>query len=361
MASITLVTGGAVSGKSRWAISYFRTCDNVLYMNTSSELPSETRNSMDFSDISGQEPLKRAALVAAAGMHNILLTGPPGSGKTMAAERIPGILPDLTDEEKYELTQIYSVCGKLDRSHPLIEERPFRKIHPHTTVSTLIGGGRIPLPGEISLAHRGVLFLDEAAEFDRPLLESLRQPIEEGQIHLSRVYGVCSFPALFMLVAAMNPCPCGYFPDRTRCRCTQTQIERYQKKISGALLDRIDLRIEAVDVSYEHLVSEKKGSDTARLRARSDEAVDRQKERYRNESFYFNSQIPAGLISGYCRTDEKARRLLESAFDVMRLSARSYHRVLKVSRTIADLEGSDIIREAHISEALSYRISEYAG
>lgn len=308
----------------------------------------------DFADIRGQVPAKRAALLAAAGFHNLLLMGTPGSGKTMIARRLPALLPRLTRQEALEITGIYSVAGMLSREHPLIEERPFRS--PHHTISpqALAGGGRIPLPGEITLAHRGVLFLDELPEMSRSSLEILRQPLEEKQIWIARTGGRYCFPAEFLLVAAMNPCPCGYYPDMNRCRCTSGQVSRYLNKISQPLLDRLDLCAEAEPVSFSSL-NGRQGEASDRIRKRVEKVHEIQRNRYQKENIQFNGELKGNMIEAYCRTDAQGKALLEAAFDRMDFSARAYHRILKVSRTIADMEGSELIKKEHIGEALSYR------
>lgn len=315
----------------------------------------EKSSRKDFADIFGQEALKRAAEVAAAGMHNLLIVGPPGAGKTMAAERIPGILPELSWEEKLEITKIYSICGRLKREAPLVEERPFRALHHTVPAAALMGGGRVPEPGEISLAHQGVLFLDELPEFPRRVLETLRQPMEEREVVISRVYGAYRFPANFVFVAGMNACPCGHFPDREQCHCTEAEIHRYQSRLSRPLLERIDICTEVKKLSYEEVSGAGKGESSASIRERVEKACRIQKHRYRNEGFRFNSAIPAGRIAEFCPLEEEARKRLEKVYEVKRLSARTYHKILKVARTIADLEGAEVIGKSHISEAVSYR------
>ena len=319
----------------------------------------------DMRDIAGQEGLKRAVLTAAAGMHHLLMTGPPGSGKTMAAERIPGILPELTAEEKLELTKIYSVRGMLDPQRPMIETRPFRTVHDRMTLPALLGGGRIAQPGEITLAHHGVLFLDEAPEFARSALEALRTCMESGEIVLNRLHGSCRYPARFMLVAAANPCPCGCYPDPDRCTCTPAQIRQYQRKISGPLLDRIDLQVSVERVDYRSIArtaragdAGKETMDSAKMRALVEAAAERQKYRFRGEQFRFNSEIPSGKIGRYCQMTKDAEQMLGQAYESLGLTARGYHRILKTARTIADLDGAERIGAEHISEALSYRRGE---
>lgn len=312
---------------------------------------------VDFSDIRGQESLKRAALIAVAGFHNMLLIGPPGSGKTMLARRIPTILPPLTKEESLEISKIYSVAGLLSSNQPLMGTRPFRSPHHTSSAQALAGGGLIPKPGEITLAHRGVLFLDELPEFSRRSLEILRQPLEDRKIYLSRSSGTYCFPAEFLLLAAMNPCPCGYFPDMNRCTCSSKDVNRYRNKISFPLLDRMDVSVEAPPVSYEELCSSEKGSLTSiQMRNQVMKAQMIQKERYKEIGIVFNSELSPGQLETYCPMTESAQRLMEKAFHKMGLSARGYHRIIRVARTIADLAESEVIDTIHLSEAIQYRM-----
>lgn len=312
---------------------------------------------MDFADIRGQIPAKRAALLAAAGFHNLLLLGPPGSGKTMIAARISGLLPPLTHEEMLELTNIYSVAGMLSKEHPWIVNRPFR--NPHHTISpyALAGGGKIPQPGEITLAHRGVLFLDEFPEMKRASLELLRQPLEDRKIWISRTGGRYCFPADFLLVAAMNPCPCGYFPDRNRCCCSTGEISRYLNRISQPLLDRMDLCAETTTPTYGEFRNKTKEKiwTTSEMRAQVIASQKIQQERYRKEKFQFNGEIPSDKIEKYCVTESDAEKLLKHAFSSLELTGRGCSRILRVARTAADLTGSDIIKEEHMAEAIGYR------
>lgn len=311
-------------------------------------------NIPDFSQVSGQAALKRAAEVAAAGMHNFLMIGPPGSGKTMIASRIPSILPKLSFEESIEITKIYSVAGKLDSENPLVTSRPFRAPHHTTTRSAMAGGGRKALPGEITLANNGVLFLDELPEFDTSVLEILRQPLEEGKVEISRVYGNYSYPARFMLVAAMNPCKCGYYPDLSRCTCSSEQVRRYLGRISRPLLDRIDICVEVPKLEFGQIVSEKEEEASESIRKRVEQARVIQHKRYGSSACY-NSRLQVSDIKQYCSLDGECTRLVEKVYESMGLTARSYHKLLKVARTIADLDGGGPITKAHLSEALLYK------
>jgi magnesium chelatase family protein len=331
-----------------------------------------SKEEADFSDVAGQESVKRALQIAAAASHNVLMIGPPGAGKTMMARRVSGILPAMTYEEKLEVTKIYSIAGELSPDRPMITARPFRS--PHHTVSggALVGGGSSPKPGEVSLAHYGVLFLDELPEFNRYVLEMLRQPLEDERVNISRVRGTTAFPAKFMLLASMNPCPCGYYGDPTHeCTCGPNQIRNYLSKISGPLLDRIDMHIEIMPVKYKDLAGaddtdagpEELDIERPLLPMRNSDALRQeveaarqiQLERYKDEEIAYNSQLTPGLLKKYCVLDRETKKLMEAAFQQLSLSARAHHKIIKMGRTIADMDGAEKIDVRHIAEAIQYR------
>lgn len=313
------------------------------------------KREFDFSKIRGQRVLKRVCEIAAAGRHNLLMLGPPGGGKTAAARAIPGILPELSEEEMLELARIYSVRGLFRKRENHLMKRPFR--HPHHTITAagMAGGGKFPKPGEISLAHNGVLFLDEMTEFQRNTLEILRQPLEEGKIHLVRNTGTCCYPADIMLVAAMNPCNCGYYPNRNRCTCTPAMIHRHLQKISRPLLDRIDLCVEVQKPGIRELIGKGEEESSYAISQRVKEAQNIQQWRYGKKSIRYNSRIPAEQIEQFCPMETEASEKVAEAFETLELSVRGYFKVIRVARTIADLEGEDIITSAHIVESLMYR------
>ncbi|GAP16860.1 YifB family Mg chelatase-like AAA ATPase [Levilinea saccharolytica] len=320
------------------------------------QAPEEIFAGVDFREIKGQEHVKRALEVAAAGAHNILMMGPPGAGKTLLARALPAILPSMSIDEALDVTRIYSVADQLPAGVPLVRTRPFRA--PHHTISHagLVGGGNWPHPGEISLAHRGVLFLDELPEFGVRVLEVLRQPVEDKIVTISRAQGSLTFPANFQLVAAMNPCPCGYYGDPLRpCTCSAGVVTKYQKRISGPLLDRIDIHIQVPRVEYDKLSDARLGETSAAVKARVEAARERQRARFEGTGITCNNEMGPGELRQYCVLDESSRALMKSAMRQLQLSARAYHRVLKLSRTIADLAGSEAITAAHLAEALQYR------
>lgn len=318
------------------------------------DLPVEVQT--DFREIKGQEHVKRAMEVAAAGGHNMLMVGPPGVGKTLLARALPAILPKMTVDEALDVTQVYSVADQLPPEIPLIRNRPFRA--PHHTISHagLVGGGNIPHPGEISLAHRGVLFLDELPEFGSRVLEVLRQPLEDKLVTISRASGTLTFPANFQLVAAMNPCPCGYYGDPVKsCTCSNSTITKYQKRISGPLLDRIDIHVQVPRVEFEKISDNRVGESSAAIQARVEAARQLQRDRFSSTPVASNSEMHPAEVRKYCELDETGRNLMKAASQQLQLSARSYHRILKLARTIADLAGSAAIMPQHLAEAIQYR------
>jgi magnesium chelatase family protein len=355
---------GVVKGADIYPVRNLKECIDVLenkdtkpfLVDVDAIFQENSKFDLDFSDVKGQFTAKRALEVAVAGGHNVLMIGPPGSGKTMLAKRLPTILPLMNIDEAIETTKIHSITGNLPPKTSLIAKRPFRSPHHTISYAGLIGGGTYPQPGEVSLSNNGVLFLDEMPEFNRNVLEVLRQPLEDGVVTISRAKSTIDYPARFMLVGAMNPCPCGYFGDAYReCTCTPSQINRYRSKISGPLLDRIDMHVTVGRVKYNEIMDMKEGEGSNLIRDRIKKCREIQEERYLNENFYFNAHLDSKSLRKYCVLEEESRHLLNAAMEKFGFSARAVDRILKMARTISDLEGNEDIESNHIAEAIQYR------
>ena len=356
----SIVNGLNVIGVSSLgqAVNYLNKKEDILpsISNMEDIFSNNNQYSLDFADVKGQEEVKRALEVAAAGGHNAMLIGSPGAGKTMVSRRIPSILPDLSFDEALEVTKIHSIAGILPKEQPIVTKRPYRAPHHTVSKSSLIGGGKIPKPGEISLAHYGVLFLDELPEFKRETLEVLRGPLEDRTVTISRVSASLTYPCNFMLVASMNPCPCGYYGSKEKeCTCSESQIAKYMSKISGPLLDRIDIQVKVNPVKYNKLSTEAEEETSEQIRKRVNNARKIQLERYRKFGIFSNAELTQSLINQYCNLDDKCQKIMENAFEKLKLSARAYTRILKVARTIADLANSNDIKAIHLAEAINYR------
>ena len=348
-----LSAAGAAENQGR-ALAIARMGERIEELPTEAE---EVSHQIDFNDICGQNVAKRAVSIAVAGMHHLLLVGPPGTGKSMLAKAVPGLLPALSREEMIEVTRVYSAAGKLLGKTPVISRRMYRAPHHTITEAGLLGGGRPLLPGEVSLAHKGVLFLDEFAEFPKPLLDTLRQPLEDKHIMLSRMNEQADFPTDFLLIASMNPCPCGYYPDMERCRCSEYDIKRYHKKISGPILDRLDIFAEVDRPALTALLPAVSGKSSSQYGEQIKAAQQLQRERLKKDNILYNSQISPARIEAYCPMDQAATEILEGAYQRQKLSLRSYHRLIRLSRTIADMEGKEKIEAKHMAEAFSYRVA----
>ena len=356
----SIVNGLNVIGVSSLgqAVNYLNKKEEILpsISNMEDIFSNNNQYSLDFADVKGQDEVKRALEVAAAGGHNAMLIGSPGAGKTMVSRRIPSILPDLSFDEALEVTKIHSIAGILPKEQPIVTKRPYRAPHHTVSKSSLIGGGKIQKPGEISLAHYGVLFLDELPEFKRETLEVLRGPLEDRTVTISRVSASLTYPCNFMLVASMNPCPCGYYGSKEKeCTCSESQIAKYMSKISGPLLDRIDIQVKVNPVKYNKLSTEAEEETSEQIRKRVNNARKIQLERYRKFGIFSNAELTQSLINQYCNLDDKCQKIMENAFEKLKLSARAYTRILKVARTIADLANSNDIKAIHLAEAINYR------